>query len=73
MMLINLNYYDEEESRISMMMMTMRRNLNDDDYQVSGAMRRHGVDCGSLARGVKVNLTEDHLFAFLILILDNWK
>ena len=73
MMLINLNYYDEEESRISMMMMTMRRNLNDDDYQVSGAMRRHGVDCGTLARGVKVNLTEDHLFAFLILILDNWK
>ena len=71
MMLINLNYYDEEESRISMMM--RRRNLNDDDYQVSGAMRRHGVDCGSLARGVKVNLTEDHLFAFLILILDNWK
>ena len=70
-MMINLNYYDDEESRISMM--TMRRNLNDDDYQVSGAMRRHGVDCGTLARGVKVNLTEDHLFAFLILILDNWK
>ena len=65
----DLNYYDDEESRISMM--TMRRNLNDDDYQVSGAMRRHGVDCGSLARGVKVSLTEDHLFVFLILILDN--
>ena len=50
-------------------MMTMRKNLNDDDYQVSGAMRRHGVDCGTLARGVKVSLTEHDLFGFLLILV----
>ena len=40
-----------------------------DNDQVSGAMRRHGIDCGTLARGVKVDLVI--LFIFLWLIIDH--
>ena len=40
-----------------------------DNDQVSGAMRRHGIDCGTLARGVKVDLVI--FFIFLWLIIDH--